>query len=59
MIYNETNVGEVSFLSETLGIAIESGDLFSYRRTSKKQVPCYKSTPGVSSKDREVIYSPK
>ena len=59
MVYDETNVGEVSFLSETLGIAIENGDLFLYFGPSKKQVPCYKSNSDSISNDREVIYSPK
>ena len=59
MVYDETNVGEVSFLSETLGIAIESGDLFSYRRPSKKTFPYYKSNPDVGNNDRELIYSTK
>ena len=49
----------MSFLSETSGIAIESGDFFSYRRPSKKQVPFYKSDSDISSNDGGVIYSPK
>ena len=59
MGYDDESVEEVSFLSETLGIAIESGYLFWYRKPSKKQFTCYKFDSDVSSHDREVIYSPK
>ena len=59
MGYDDWSVEEVSFLLETSGIVIESGDFFSYRRPSKKRVPCYKSNSDVSSNDREVIYSLK
>ena len=47
------------FLSETLVIAIESGDLFSYFWPSKTQVPCYKFNSDVSINDREFIDHPK
>ena len=52
MGYDDKTVEEVSFISETSVIVIESGDLFLYRRPSNKQVLCYKTDFDVSSNDR-------